>query len=113
MQGVVVPADWQHPPSWQVSLPDVRQSLPHAPQLSGSSNRLTHSSPHRIGVLGLPQMTGVVEQDPALHVAPAAQVLPHPPQFFGSVRKFVHALPHLFGVPPLQVDPVHEPCWQL
>ena len=83
-------------------LPDV-QTLPHAPQLSSSVAKLTHTVPHLLSVSGQP-----VAHFPPLQTSPAAQLVPQPPQFCTSVAVFTHwPLQSFVPAGHEQLDAVH------
>lgn len=69
-------------------------TVPHAPQLLGSTTRSTHVPPHANVPIGQPH-------DPPLHTWPGAQRLPHAPQLFTSSLTGMH-------VPPQSTMPVGQ-----
>jgi hypothetical protein len=83
-----------HAPPWHVWL----HTAPHAPQLFGSVDRLSHAPPHEVypGLHADVQLLLVQAAD-ALAMPGDGHACAHVPQLSTSVVVFTHELPHVVG----------------
>jgi hypothetical protein len=94
--------------TWHVPEEQTRpapQTLPHPPQLAGSTCSSTHALPHAVVPPAQTSPHVPIEQ-----TCPVAHALPHMPQFAGSLDSLVQLVPQRV-VPPAQKSP-HAPTEQ-